>query len=329
MAVSVTDALGSTTVKMVTLPGASGIWYDRSNNALGLGAPPSAQNMFSCDWDAEFHGTVDVTNRRASASLSSAGWYRVMKLTYANASYVRGAIGAEVVFHITRRLASAGEETHEIKMLCNLDNIAFVNESSLSRTQRIDKIRYTYKSAVAGYVDIHCSDACPNVGVWFEVYEQPDRLKYYTAESLQSVADAPTGETVLATYSFAEECTPEARVLLWNNWNTNDVNPQTISMDLSGYKFIEVIFDPFSALGKIQCQRCLVGPSSSTSYSATLQYYYLKTDATGTASLTAVSRDIDVYSSGIVIGNGQMLYNNTKYNDWPSRCRPIQIWGIR
>lgn len=204
VAVSVTDALGSTTTKMVTLPGASGIWYDRSNNALGLGAPPSRTNLFSCDWDAEFHGTVDVTQRRCSANLSSAGWYRVMKFEYANGSYTRGATGAEIVFHITRRLASAGEETHEIKMLCNLDNIAFVNESSLSRTQRIDKIRYTYTSAVAGYVDIHCSDACPNVGVWFEVYEQPDRLKYYTAESLQSVADAPSGETVLATYEFAE-----------------------------------------------------------------------------------------------------------------------------
>ena len=152
--------------------------------------------------NATINGVLDVTQRRCSATLSSAGWYRVMKFEYANGSYTRGATGAEIVFHITRRLASAGEETHEIKMLCNLDNIAFVNESSLSRTQRIDKIRYTYTSAVAGYVDIHCSDACPNVGVWFEVYEQPDRLKYYTAESLQSVADAPAGETVLTTYEF-------------------------------------------------------------------------------------------------------------------------------
>ena len=329
VAVSVTDALGSTTTKMVTLPGASGIWYDRSNNALGLGAPPSAQNMFSCDWNAEFHGTVDVTQRRCSATLSSAGWYRVMKLTYANASYVRGAMGAEVVFHITRRASIYGEEAHEIKMLCNNNDVLFADEVSHSREQRINGIRYTYVASTCAYVDIHCSDACPNTTVDFEVYVDKDRRSFYTAESLQSVADAPTGETVLATYSFAEECTPEARVLLWNNWNTSDVSPQTISMDLSGYKFIEVIFDPFSSLGRIQCQRCLVGPSSSTPYSATLQYYYLKTDATGTASLTAVSRDIDVYSSGIVIGNGQMLYNNTKYNDWPSRCRPIQIWGIR
>ena len=329
VAVSVTDALGSTTTKMVTLPGASGIRYDRSNNALGLGAPPSAQNMFSCDWNAEFHGTVDVTQRRCSATLSSAGWYRVMKLTYANASYVRGAMGAEVVFHITRRASIYGEEAHEIKMLCNNNDVLFADEVSHSREQRINGIRYTYVASTCAYVDIHCSDACPNTTVDFEVYVDKDRRSFYTAESLQSVADAPTGETVLATYSFAEECTPEARVLLWNNWNTSDVSPQTISMDLSGYKFIEVIFDPFSSLGRIQCQRCLVGPSSSTPYSATLQYYYLKTDATGTASLTAVSRDIDVYSSGIVIGNGQMLYNNTKYNDWPSRCRPIQIWGIR
>lgn len=331
VAISVTDSLGSTTTIKTTLPGASGLWYDRENNALGLGAPPSRANLFSSDWDAEFHGTVDVTQRRCSASPSSAGWYRVMKFTYANSAYVRGAMGAEIVFHITRRRSNAGEEAHEVKLLCNYDGVSFMDEVSKSFPgyKRIDKIRYTYVASTCAYVDIHCSDACPNTTVDFEVYVDKDRRSFYTAESLQSVADAPTGETVLATYSFAEECTPEARVLLWNNWNTSDVNPQTISMDLSGYKFIEVIFDPFSALGRIQCQRCLVGPSSSSAYSATLQYYYLRTDATGTASVTAVSRDIDVYSSGIVIGNGQMLYNNTKYNDWPGRCRPIQIWGIR
>lgn len=329
ISVSLTDALGGVVTSTVTLPGAAGIWYSRANNALGLGAAPTRANLFSCDLDAEFHGTVDVTQRRCSASLSSAGWYRVMKLTYANASYVRGAMGAEVVFHITRRASIYGEEAHEIKMLCNNNDVLFADEVSHSREQRINGIRYTYVASTCAYVDIHCSDACPNTTVDFEVYVDKDRRSFYTAESLQSVADAPTGETVLATYSFAEECTPEARVLLWNNWNTSDVSPQTISMDLSGYKFIEVIFDPFSSLGRIQCQRCLVGPSSSTPYSATLQYYYLRTDATGTASVTAVSRDIDVYSSGVVIGNGQMLYNNTKYNDWPSRCRPIQIWGIR
>ena len=325
---TVTDAVGNTYVLSVSVPPVVGFSLGLKNDRARFGGPVEKAGL-QVDWPTEFNSTVDVTNRRASASLSSAGWYRVMKLTYANAAYVRGAMGAEIVFHITRRLSNAGEEAHEIRMMCNDNNITFTNEVSHSRTQRIDKIRYTYVASTCAYVDIHCSDACPNTTVDFEVYVDKDRRSFYTAESLQSVADAPTGETVLATYSFAEECTPEARVLLWNNWNTNDVNPQTISMDLSGYKFIEVIFDPFSALGKIQCQRCLVGPSSSTSYSATLQYYYLKTDATGTASLTAVSRDIDVYSSGIVIGNGQMLYNNTKYNDWPSRCRPIQIWGIR
>lgn len=280
--------------------------------------------------DITCNGVLDVTQRRCSATLSSAGWYRVMNYTQSTAAYNQGATGAEIVFHITRRRTNAGEETHEVKLLCNYNDVSFMDEvsKSLSGYQRIDKIRYTYDSDGA-HVDIHVNNTSPAVCVDFEVYCEPDRQSYYTAAALASVADAPSGETVLTTHSFAAGCTPEARVLLWNNWNTNDVNPQTINMDLSGYKFIDVLFDPFAALGRIQCQRCLVGPNSSTPYVATLQYYYLRTDATGTASLTAVSRDIDVYSSGIVIGNGQMLYNNTKYNDWPGRCRPLQIWGIR
>lgn len=280
--------------------------------------------------DITCNGVLDVTPRRCSATLSSAGWYRVLDVSPLTSAMAQGALGESIRFDISRRGSSVDAETHTIVYRAvNGGKGGFTDESSKGGSLLIDKIRYT-RTSTSAHIDIHYNSSGSNgVTVYFDVNVVPDSQNRFTANSLTSVANAPSGETVVTTYTFAADCTQEARVLLWNNWNTRDVSPQTINMDLSGYKFIEVLFDPFAALGKIQCQRCLVGPSSSSAYTATLQYYFLRTDATGTASVTAVSRDIDVYSSGIVIGNGQMLYNNTKYNDWPSRCRPIQIWGIR
>ena len=194
VAVSVTDALGSTTTKMVTLPGASGIWYDRSNNALGLGAPPSAQNMFSCDWDAEFHGTVDVTQRRCSATLSSAGWYRVLKHTGAMPD------GAIIKFLIGRNAAG---ECHTIDLNVPY-GYTFVNEVSSSDTNfGITKIRVT-SDADNRYVDVYyaLSSTC-TLRVDFVAAGTLVQSKV-VAESLQSVADAPSGETVRATYEFVD-----------------------------------------------------------------------------------------------------------------------------
>lgn len=140
-----------------------------------------------------------------SSNLSSAGWYRVMNFDNTNAAYQRGATGAEVVFHITRRRISSGEESHEIKMLCTYDAVGFLGELSQSfyGTQKIDKIRYTYDSNGA-HVDIHVNDASPAVCVSFEIYCEPDRRSMYTAASLESVADSPTGETVLKEHGFME-----------------------------------------------------------------------------------------------------------------------------
>lgn len=139
-----------------------------------------------------------------SGNLSSAGWYRVLTFTNTNAAYQRGATGAEVVFHITRRRISSGEESHEIKMLCTYDDVGFLGELSktFSGTQKIDKIRYTY-DADGAHVDIHVNDASPAVCVSFEIYCEPDRRSMYTAASLESVADAPAGETVLITHEFS------------------------------------------------------------------------------------------------------------------------------
>lgn len=155
--------------------------------------------------DVSINGVLDLTQRRCTASLSSAGWYRAIKYTNTNNTQLTGGSGAEIVIHITRPFSSGnGEETHEIKLLCNQTAIQFADELSKSGAAScIDKIRYTYKSGTAAYVDIHVTSTAPNVTCAFEVYVLPSTQDKFTAETLQSVADAPSGETVLATHDFA------------------------------------------------------------------------------------------------------------------------------
>lgn len=153
--------------------------------------------------DVTVNGVLYVTPRRCYAVQLDAGWHRVLTFTASSAVYSRGGTGNEIVFHITRRRTTAGEETHEIKMLCGYDGIKFVDETSSSTSgyQRIYKIRYTY-SGNNGYVDINCTGACAHTTVAFEVYCEPAYQALYTAASLQSVADSPSGETVLTEHTF-------------------------------------------------------------------------------------------------------------------------------
>ncbi len=170
---------------------------------LGVSGSTSLQNT-------TVNGVLDITPRRCYATQLDAGWHRVMAFSATSSAYSRGATGTEVVFHITRRRTTAGEETHEIKMLCGYDGIKFVDETSSSTSgyQRIYKIRYTY-SGNNGYVDINCTGACAHTTVAFEVYCEPAYQALYTAASLESVADSPSGETVMTEYAFVANNTGE------------------------------------------------------------------------------------------------------------------------
>ena len=151
--------------------------------------------------NATINGVLDVTNRRCSATLSSAGWYRLMKYEAANASDVVGLTAFVVDFSLLRRYANNPNEAHKISLFANYNSFEFLNEVSKSLSVGIDKIRYTY-NGTNGYVDIHYSLSASNfVSCDFTVHA-PMYQRRFTVESLQSVADAPAGETVLITYTF-------------------------------------------------------------------------------------------------------------------------------
>ena len=152
-------------------------------------------------------GTVVLDNEDVNApyglsisnSLSSPGWYRVMQ--------TKDVSGSAFDFEIGRPYQSAAAEAHKVTlMIVGGGKTAFVGEESISNNLYIDKIRVTYGNGLI-FVDIHYTASAANeVHVDFTVYckARYDGLTY--AESLQAVANAPSGETVLETYTFDSIC---------------------------------------------------------------------------------------------------------------------------
>ena len=145
-------------------------------------------------------GFPDVTNRRTNVvSLSTLGWYRAIMI----ATAWRGGRSFAVDICIGRTYANTKNEIHRITLLANWDSFAFVDEISKSDTNIISGIRYTHDSN-NGYIDIQYSSLSENgVYVDFAVHCHPGNMANCTAQSLQSVADSPSGETVLTEYAFS------------------------------------------------------------------------------------------------------------------------------
>lgn len=151
--------------------------------------------------DLSVGGVLDVTQRRCSASLSSAGWYRVLSYTATSATNVTGGVAFSVDF----TLFEQSRECHKVTLNGILSSFGFGNEYSVSNVSFITKIRYTYDSNNVGYVDIYYDNSSSrSVTCFFDVHIRANSYHArFVAESLQSVAASPSGETILTEYSFA------------------------------------------------------------------------------------------------------------------------------
>lgn len=204
--VSLTDALGNTVTGTVTLPSVSGLWYGRGNDRLGLGEAPGGAGLW-VSWnsifngDVTFNGVIDVTKRRCVASLQSPGWYRALTYTTVNAE----AKGSGFIIDISISKDGIDSEAHKVSLFGVYGNIAFKDEASVSATQFIDKVRYTYETlGDHGYVDIHYTGSSPRaVVVNFDIKTKPAYQAHFAAGSLASVNDTPSGETVAAVKNLA------------------------------------------------------------------------------------------------------------------------------
>ena len=151
-------------------------------------------------------GVLDVVPRRCSSTISSAGWYRVMRFSNANSYYLNGGIGAIINFHIARQINLSGSdssENHSITLNLARLKTSFSNENSVCGAQYIDQIRYN-TSSTDGYVDIHVTGTFDmSITVQFDVYTASTQQSMFTAQALQGVGPSPSGETEVALYNFA------------------------------------------------------------------------------------------------------------------------------
>ena len=195
---TVTDSLGNSGTYTALVPPIVGFAVGLNNDRARFGGPVEKAGL-QIDWD------VDITPRRCSGNISSAGWYRVMSFNIDSSYYLNGGIGAVINFYITRQINLSGSdssENHSITLNLVRLKTGFSNENSVCGAQYIDQIRYN-TSSTYGYVDIHVTGTFSMaITVHFDVNTAPLQQILFKAESLQEVDPSPSGETEVASYNF-------------------------------------------------------------------------------------------------------------------------------
>lgn len=146
-------------------------------------------------------GQLDIEQRRCYATLSGAGWYRVLKT-----ADVSGTI---IDLYIGRPYGNDTAETHKISIhIVGGGKTAFIGETSDTNTLCIDKIRCNYGGGFA-YVDIHYNTSSANeVLVYFNVYGKGQANGTTISMGLSGVAASPSGETNLIEHNFVSHNFP-------------------------------------------------------------------------------------------------------------------------
>lgn len=157
--------------------------------------------------------------RLCSAALSSAGWYRAVIYKAYDSYSAQGTSGEIVDINIVR--TATNNCGHHIKLFLDYGKVAFLGEESNGTYNIVDKIRYTYSGSV-GYIDIHfvgVSSGSVPVHFAFDVTTRTYANSYWVAGTLASVADAPSGETVLTTHTFAATSKTPVEYGTANGWD--------------------------------------------------------------------------------------------------------------
>lgn len=225
---TVTDKVGNSTTLTVTLPGSSGLWYGRGNDRLGLGSAPSGAGLY-CDWNATFKGVVDVTNRRCEATIpaNSAGWYRVFDYSALNEVRVSG----DATFSIDITILESARQYHKITLYGILGALKFGDETSVTHTSYVDKIRYV-KDGTHGYIDVHYTGSgSRRLACYFDVKgNYTNMLDSFTSLTPSLTVNSPVSPaTVLTEYTFAENTNVDEAA-------TKDENFSASTFAMNGYR---------------------------------------------------------------------------------------------
>ena len=215
---TVTDALSHTTTYVVLVPPIVGFSVGLNNDRARFGGPVEKAGL-QIDW------IIDNTPRRCYATLSSAGWYRVMDVAVANANASKFSVATIVDINIGTVYWNNSNGTHKISLHGVFNNVAFLGEESKSNNMLISKVRYTYDSSGNGHIDIYYTGTSQNE-VWctFAVHMPYSYQHWFVANNFTSVAASPSGETVLAEYTFAANTEGDGTVTAASGVTLSEVN---------------------------------------------------------------------------------------------------------
>ena len=142
-----------------------------------------------------------MQEKTVEKNVSGARWYRAIEYDAYDGYSANGYSGEIVTIKIIE--TSSVSSQHEIKLFLSYNKIVFLGEKSSGGQNLVDKIRYTVNGA-KGYVDIHLSTATSiQVNCRFSVASRTYAQTLWKANTLDSVADAPTGETIIVTHTFS------------------------------------------------------------------------------------------------------------------------------
>ena len=114
----------------------------------------------------------------------------------------------------------------------------------------------------------------------------------------------------------------EYKKLLWTNPSAS-YSTGTVSLDLSEYDEVEVVFATDDGLVVEFSASCPVGKSGHG------EWWDIRSDLSNYAAINGVTRSFSTSSTGVTFQNGNMLYNGGSYNGWASRAIPRRIYGIK
>ena len=223
-----------------------------------------------------------------SATLSTAGWYRVCKTANQSGSILK-------FYANTVNVA----ETHECDLMVSGASTKFINEQSVCAHVYIDKIRCTYNGSDM-FIDVHYNTASGNiVKVGVTAYGKASDNNVTTPSNLVGVNDAPSGETVLTTYEFSANGTEILHSTI-TNVTTPPVNI-ALSKPYANYRLLMIQFSENSSDSAWLRGVLLINPSA-ISYSA---FFPLSVSSKiGQVRLS----DVDAKTFSVVSHNFSALY---------------------
>ena len=142
-------------------------------------------------------GLLTQTYKERHITVDAIGWLRVANIPQVN--------GTKATITVTRKSTLYPDEVHTIDILINQAGVVFDFERSSGSVLYIDEIRYTN----AGKLDIHMDQSYESdVGVFLEpMTADGDDMGDVHLIPIVGVADAPGGETILASHKFTDDTT--------------------------------------------------------------------------------------------------------------------------